>query len=227
MKTRKLSELPHFGRNGVTVFWGSAGIGKSNAIMQTVSMNPESVAIFLNADLFSDYIRNDDVTIKVDGSMDKDTLISSLSVPMATKGSRIFMNIPVSNDMVQHVIIEIMKQHTDIGYILVFNRIAQNGVVLKECVTENSRVFLETHYIHDVDHEIIYNADGVLFWTPPSCIKYSNSDCNIERIRATLKCGEALYISEGHEDCKVCFEKIVAPKNRSGCSKSDIGIINW
>ncbi|MBR6618334.1 MAG: hypothetical protein IKL00_10755 [Oscillospiraceae bacterium] len=207
MKTRKLSELPHFGRNGVTVFWGSAGIGKSNAIMQTVSMNPESVAIFMNGELFSDYIRNDDVTINVDDSMDKDSLVSSLSVPMTTKGSRIFMNVTGSKDSVQHVIIEIMKQHPNNEYILVFNRINQDGVILKECVTENSRVFLETQYIHDVDHEIIYNADGVLFWTPSSCIKYSNSDYNIERMRATLKCGEALYISEGHEDCKVCFDR--------------------
>lgn len=48
MKPKKISELPHFGRNGITIFCGGVGTGKSSAIVQTVSMNPEAVAIFLN-----------------------------------------------------------------------------------------------------------------------------------------------------------------------------------
>lgn len=209
MKTKKISELPRFGRNGITIFCGGVGTGKSNAIVQTVSMNPEAVAIFLNAKLFNDYIRNDDITIDVDNSMDKETLVSCLSVPMTTKGSRIFMNIIESNDRVQHIIAEIMKQHPNIEYVLVFNRNDQDDSSLTEYITglDNSRIFLETQYIHEVDQEILCNADGVLFWTPTSAIKYSNSGYSIERTRASLKCGEALYVSEGHEICKVCFDR--------------------
>ena len=212
MKTKKISELPHFGRNGITIFCGGVGTGKSNAIVQTVSMTPEVVAIFLNAKLFSEYIRNDDVTIDVDNSMDEEALVSSLSVPMATKGSSIFMNITESNDRVQYIIAEIMKQHPNIEYVLVFNQNDQDDSSLTEYITgfDNSRIFFETQYIHEVDQEILCNTDVVLFWTPTSIIKYSNSSYSIERTRATLKCGEALYVSEGHEVCKICFDRYEA-----------------
>lgn len=208
MKTKKLSELTHFGKATITAFIGDVATGKSNAIVQTVSMNPETVAIFLSADLFSEYFRNDDVTIDVDSSMDKDALVSCLSVPMITKGNRIFMNIS-ENAGVLTVITEIMKQHSNIEYVLVFNRDDQDGSSLMEYVTglDNLRIILETQYIHEVDQEILCNAAEVLFWTPTSAIKYSNNSYSIERKRASLKCGEALYVSEGHEVCKVCFDR--------------------
>ncbi len=208
MKTKKISELPHFGRNGITIFCGGVGISKSNAIVQTVSMNPEAVAIFLNAKLFSEYIRNDDVTIDMNSSMDKDALVSCLSVPMATKGSRIFMNI-FENDGVLPVIAEIMKQHMDIEYVLVFHQANQEGSSLLECIAglENSRIHLEAQYMQEVDREILRKADRVLFKTPNAIIELLHGNSDMEKTRAKLKCGEALYISEGHEVCKVCFEK--------------------
>lgn len=209
MKTKELSELSHFGKAAITAFIGDIATGKSNAIVQTVSMNPKSVAIFLSADLFSDYIRNDDVTIDVDSSMDKDALVSCLSVPMATKGSRIFMNIS-ENAGVLPIITEIMKRHMDIGYVLVFNQVNQGGYSLLECIAglENSRIHLEAQYMQEVDREILRKADRVLFKTPNAIIKLLHGNSDMEKTRAKLKCGEALYISEGHEVCKVCFDDV-------------------
>ena len=208
MKTKKLSELSHFGRHNTT-FIGDVATGKSNAIMQTVNMHPESVAIFLNGDLFGDYIREVDVKIDVDSSINRDKLISFLSAPMTTKGSRIFMNIS-ENDGAFHVITEIMKQHMDIEYVLIFNLVNQDGYSLLECITglENSRIYLEAQYMQEADREILRKADRVLFKTPNAIIKLFHGNSAIEKARATLKCGEALYISEGHEICKVCFDDV-------------------
>lgn len=209
MKTKKLSELTHFGKATITAFIGDVATGKSNAIVQTVSMNPETVVIFLSADLFSDYIRNDDVTIDVESSMDKDAFVRCLSAPMTTKGSRIFMNISENADVLT-VVTEIMKQHSNIEYILVFNRNYQDDSSLMEYVTglDNSRILFETQYISAVDQEILCKADRVLFKTPNAIIKLLHGNSDIEKTRAKLKCGEALYISEGHEICKVCFENV-------------------
>lgn len=206
MKTKKSSELSNFGKANITAFIGDVAIGKSYAIMQTVSMNPDAVAIFLNGKLFSDYIRNDDVIVDVDSSIDRDKLISCLSVPMAIKGSHIFMN-RSENAGVLPVMTEIMKQHMNIEYILVFNQVNQDASSLMEGITgiENARIFLEAQYMQEVDREILCKADRVLFKTPNAIVKFLHGKSDIEKTRATLKRGEALYLSSGHEICKVCF----------------------
>lgn len=73
---------------------------------------------------------------------------------------------------------------------------------------ENARIFLEAQYMQEVDREILRKADRVLFITPNAIVKLLHGKSDIEKARATLKCGEALYLSNWHKICKVCFEKM-------------------
>lgn len=121
--------LPHFGKASVTVFQGVAGSGKTTAIMQTVAMNPEAVAIFLNVNLWSDYIRSKDTIVRIEDSDTIDNLVDQLSTPITTNGSRIFMDIDGAHEEVMPVIAAMVKENPDREYIFVLNNTSNNSHV--------------------------------------------------------------------------------------------------
>ena len=62
-----------------------------------------------------------------------------------------------------------------------------------------------TGYIQENQEHTLRTMDRVLFKTLNANVKLLHSNSPIEKERAILDCGEALYISEGNEICKVCF----------------------
>lgn len=207
MKTKKLTNLAHFAKAPVTIFQGEVGSGKSNAIMQTIATNPEAVAVFLNGELWSDYIRGTNTIIRVDDL----NLTAQLSAPISTKGSRIFMDVTSTYEDVISVIVGMAKANPDREYIFILNNTPDNNLVsmesLKELTLKNSRIFIETHCSPDIDRDILRTMDRVLFKTLNANVKLLYGDA-IEKERAVLECGEALYISENAEICKIHFSKI-------------------
>ncbi len=207
MKTKNLASLTHFAKAPVTIFQGVVGSGKSNAIMQTIATNPEAVAVFLNGELWSDYIRETDTIIRVDDS----NLAAQLSAPISTEGSRIFMDVASAYEDAISVIVGMVKVNPDREYIFILNNTPDNNLVsmesLKELTLKNSRIFIETQCSPDIDRDVLRAMDRVLFKTLNANVKLLYGDA-IEKERAVLECGEALYISENAEICKIHFSKI-------------------
>lgn len=212
MKTTNISTLIHFGKAPVTIFQGEVGSGKANAIMQTVAMNPEAIVIYLSADHWTDYIRDTDIIIRAYQPDTPENLVGLLSVPMTIEGSRIFLEVSDAYENVLSVIAAMVKENPDKEYIFIFNNIPHNNLTsmenLKELVCNNTRIYIETQCTLDVDGDILRTADRVLFKTLNAYVKLLHSKSSIEKERAILGCGEALYISENSEICKICFANV-------------------
>lgn len=205
--------LPHFGKAPVTVFQGVDGSGKTTAIMQTVAMNPEAAVVFLNGNLWSHYIRSNDSVVRIEDSdgITIENLVDQLSTPITTKGRRIFMDIDGAHEEVMPVIAAVVKENSDKEYIIVLNNTPNNSFVsmnfLEKLTLSNTRTYIETQCSLDIDRDILRTMDRVLFKTLNANVKLLYGD-TIEKERAVLECGEALYISENAEICKIHFSKI-------------------
>lgn len=211
MNTKNLSTLARLGKAPVTIFQGEVASGKSNAIMQTIAMNPETVVVFLNGNLWSDYIRSKDTIVRIEDSDTIDNLADQLPTPITTNGNRIFMDIDGAHEEIMPVIAAMVKENPDREYIFILNNTSNNSHVsldfLGKLTPSNTRIYIETQCSLDIDRDILRTMDRVLFKTLNANVKLLYGDA-IEKERAVLECGEALYISENAEICKIHFSKI-------------------